>query len=101
METSADRIAGKISALNDLITELKESERESRRKIYSIELSLTQARAAAVELDDVKRKFNRIVEERDRLRMERSLLKKKIEKVLRRLDGALESIGADARSARA
>jgi len=93
--TALEKVEGKLSFLFQYITTLKEENRELKRKVYALELNLNQAKAASSP-DALKLKHASLIEERDRLMMERELFRKKVEGVIAKLDSAIEEErGAD------
>lgn len=84
-----EKLQEKLNSLLDYTTSLKEENRELKRKIYSLDLNLSQIKAASA-MDSFKAKYMGLVEERDRLMMERELVRKKVEGIVGRLDVAIE-----------
>lgn len=84
-----DKLQEKVNTLLGYANSLKEENRELRRKVYSLDLNLSQIRAASVK-DSFKAKYMGLVEERDRLMMERELVRKKVEGIVGRLDVAID-----------
>jgi len=84
-----DEVHKKLQFLFDYVTSLKDENRELKRKVYSLEINLSQARAAT-ESKESRRKFSALVEERDRLIMERELIRNKVKAALEKV-GTLEN----------
>jgi regulator of replication initiation timing len=83
-----------LKQLFDYINILKDENRELKRKIYSLEINLNQTKVStSSEIDGMKRKYSDLVEERDRLIMERELIRNKVQSVIEKLV-VLESNGA-------
>ncbi len=84
----------KLKQLFDYINILKDENRELKRKIYSLEINLNQAKVStSSEMDSIKRKYSDLVEERDRLIMKRELIRNKVQSVIEKLV-IIESNGA-------
>jgi len=83
------RIDAKMGLLFEHIKELKEENRQLKRKIYTLELNLNQAKASVSVDAGLKEKYANLVEERDRLVMERELMRKKVEGLIGKVDEAL------------
>lgn len=84
-----EKLHEKLGSLLEYTNSLKEENRELKRKIYSLDLNLSQIKAASA-MDSFKAKYMGLVEERDRLMMERELVRKKVEGIVGRLDVAIE-----------
>jgi regulator of replication initiation timing len=83
-----EKLQEKLNSLLEYTNSLKEENRELKRKIYSLDLNMSQLKAASA-MDSFKTKYAGLVEERDRLMMERELVRKKVEGVVERLDDAI------------
>lgn len=83
-----EKLQEKLDSLFEYTNNLKEENRELKRKIYSLDLNISQLKAASAH-DSFKVKYARLVEERDRLMMERELVRKKVEGIVERLDNAI------------
>ncbi len=91
-----DAIGQKLVMLLQHVRELKEENRLLKRKIYGLELSLNQAKASAqVGVFDPGKneKQSQLIEERDRLMMERELIRKKVQGMLEKVDTYLVENG--------
>jgi capsule polysaccharide export protein KpsE/RkpR len=84
-----EKLQEKLDTLFEYTNSLKEENRELKRKIYSLDLNLSQLKATSA-MDSFKAKYAGLVEERDRLMMERELVRKKVEGIVGRLDNAIE-----------
>ncbi len=79
-----DEIREKLDFLFQRIDNLKNENRELIRKVYSLETNLSQSRSAAG--SKLKVKYSDLVEERDRLIMEREFIRNKIKIMVERID---------------
>ncbi|MBI5816122.1 MAG: hypothetical protein HZB29_11010 [Nitrospinae bacterium] len=84
-----EKVEDKLTFLFSYISGLKEENRELKRKVYSLELNLAQAKSAAAP-EGLKTKHSSLIEERDRLMMERELIRKKMETLISRIDNIIE-----------
>lgn len=84
-----EKLQEKLNSLFEHTNSLKEENRDLKRKIYSLELNISQLKAAGA-MDSMKTKYAELVEERDRLMMERELIRKKVEGIVDRLDDAIK-----------
>ena len=80
-----DKLRSKLLFLFEYIDNLKDENRQLERKLYSLETNLKQSRivAGAGELKD---KYKNLVEERDRLVMERELIRNKVKIMIERIE---------------
>ncbi|MGK7345999.1 MAG: hypothetical protein ACNS63_09350 [Candidatus Nitrospinota bacterium M3_3B_026] len=85
-----DRLREQLFFLFNYVNDLKEENRELKRKVYRLEKNL-EKKGAAPDAEVWRAERAELVEERDRLMMERELVRKKLETVIGRLDEALES----------
>ena len=83
-----EKLQEKLNSLFEYTNSLKEENRELKRKIYALDLNMSQMKAASA-MDSFKTKYAGLVEERDRLMMERELVRKKVEGIVERLDEAI------------
>lgn len=96
--TGFERIGQKLAMLLQHVRELKEENRLLKRKIYGLELSLNQAKASAQVGGFEPKKNDKqtdLIEERDRLMMERELIRKKVQGMLEKVDTYLVENGDD------
>jgi regulator of replication initiation timing len=84
--SSIDEVERKLGMLFERINTLKSENGGLRRDIYSLKTNLEQARASSAGGEDMKRKYSGLVEERDRLMMERELIRAKIKSALEKID---------------
>ncbi len=89
-----DKVQERLNALFEYINSLKDQNRQLKRKVYSLELNLEQARAAS-QGRDMKKKYSLLVEERDRLIMEREFIRNKVQGVINKLDDIQKSGSGD------
>lgn len=80
-----DRVSEKLHVLFEYINSLKEENIELKRKVYALEINLKQVKASAGP-EGLKSKYSELVEERDRLMMERELVRGKVKSALDRLE---------------
>lgn len=80
-----DRVETKIDLMVAHIEELKRENRGLKRNIYALEQNLNRSVSNAG-MNELKGKYRDLVEERDRLIMDRELMGRKVETVLKRLD---------------
>jgi len=90
-----DKVQERLNSLFEYINSLKDQNRQLKRKVYSLEINLEQARAAS-RGRDMKKKYSSLVEERDRLIMEREFIRNKVRGVINKLDDMQKS-GSDSR----
>lgn len=83
-----EKLQEKVNSLLEYTNSLKEENRELKRKIYSLDINMSQIKAASA-MDSFKAKYIGLVEERERLIMERELVRKKVEGIVGRLDRAI------------
>lgn len=84
-----DKAEDKVNSLANYIKGLKEENREFARNVYSLEIDLKKKLPSEEDLIALKEKHSGLIEERDRLMMEREFLRKKIEAMINRLDEVL------------
>ena len=84
-----DKAEDKLDSFASYIKELKEENRELARNIYSLELGIKKKLPSKEGFGALKDKHSDLIEERDRLVMERELLRKKVEAMIVQLDEAL------------
>ncbi len=77
---------GLVSAYSD---KLKSEAFEMEERLDSFETDATTLLETAVEMATLKRKHSQLIEERDQLVMERELMRKKVEQMVREVDSAL------------
>lgn len=82
-----ERVQEQLFFLFKYVNDLKEENRELKRRVFSLEKS--QGKGGAAMPDSQKINYNTLVEERDHLMMERELIRKKVESVIEKLDDAL------------
>lgn len=95
--TALDKISDKLYFLFSHISELKEENKELKRRIYALELNLSQVKAASVsqrEMQDLKTKYSSLVKEYDELVMQKELIRKKVDGMIERLDEILDEEGS-------
>lgn len=85
-----DRLREQLFFLFNYVNDLKEENRELKRTVYGLEKAL-EKRGAAPAAESWRTERAELVEERDRLMMERELVRKKLEAVIGKLDEALEA----------
>lgn len=90
--TKFDRVREQLFFLFNYINDLKEENRELKRKVYSLEKGLNEAKSGPID-DSLKARHSDLIEERDRLVMERELIRKKVEAVMERLENAMSKEG--------
>ena len=84
-----DKAEEKLDSFATYIRELKDENRELARNIYSLELGIKKKLPSKGGFGELKDKHSDLIEERDRLVMEREFLRKKVETMIGRLDDAI------------
>lgn len=79
-----DLVKEKLSLLFKRIDNLKSENRDLKGKVYSLESSLKQTKSS--DSTDLRTKYSNLVEERDRLMMERELIRNKVKIMVKRID---------------
>ena len=86
-----DLVKGKLSLLFKRIEGLKSENRDLQRKVNSLESSLEQTKSS--DISDLRAKYSNLVEERDRIMMERELIRSKVKIMVDRIDSLKEKEG--------
>ncbi|MDH5639275.1 MAG: hypothetical protein OEZ04_12380 [Nitrospinota bacterium] len=81
-----DEVEQKLGLLFERINTLKTENRSLKQQIYSLKTNLEQARATTTGGDDMDHKFKQMVEERERLIMEREVVLHKVRAAMEKLD---------------
>ena len=87
-----DQVREQLSILFKYVKSLREENRQLKRRVYSLERS-----KSGPEADEERAKRTSLIEERDRLVMERELVRKRIETIISKLDEALRKEEAGAK----
>ena len=84
--SSIDEVERKLGALFERINTLKSENTLLRRELYSLKINLDQAKATASGMEEMKGKFSSLAEEREKLLMERELIRSKVKSALEKID---------------
>jgi len=84
--SSLDEVERKLGALFERINTLKSENTGLRRELYSLKINLDQAKASSAGMEDIKKKYSALAEEREKLMMERELIRGKIKSALEKID---------------
>ena len=80
-----DKLRNKLLFLFEYIDNLKDENRQLKQQLDSLETNLKQSRIVAG-AGELKSKYKSLIEERDRLVMERELIRNKVKTMIERIE---------------
>jgi len=84
--TRIDEVEKKLGLLFERINTLKTENRTLKQQIYSLRTNLDQSRASGSGSEEMKRKYKTLVDERERLILERELVRHKVKSAIEKID---------------